>query len=369
MICSTCEINVVKNMKLAHYVDRLQDENDELRKMMGWLSGHEPQLRIMIETYKHQVGEALGAKKAGEGSAESDIPEPPKTHHKNAFLPKLNHLRNQLDTTPAPPVFPPQTNNFQKPIKFKSVLGNEFFVKKGEKPSEEKPEPNDNPKPKPKPKPLNCEHYWRDGHLAEFCFRRKSEETLARELENKDRYRPSRGVPEPRLVLRGEGMVHTIYPRERREFVPRGEPPHREGGRRVGLGHGEFAGRSFARGQYEYGGTIAALDPRGATGHGLPLVVRVVLQADVWVFRLGEIGWILLSPRLSKWRGNGLIHFVLTPMLSPLLTLALVFDFVGGRHGELLVDRLWLLSTHDRRSTVVPQPHPGDYQRVQHFWG
>jgi hypothetical protein len=34
-ICSTCEINVVKNMELAHYVDRLQDENDELRKLMG----------------------------------------------------------------------------------------------------------------------------------------------------------------------------------------------------------------------------------------------------------------------------------------------------------------------------------------------
>jgi hypothetical protein len=59
---------------------------------------------------------------------------------------------------------------------------------------------------------------------------------LARELPNKDRYHPSRGVPEPRLVPRGEGMVHTIYLRERHEFVPRGEPPHREGGRRVGLG-------------------------------------------------------------------------------------------------------------------------------------
>jgi hypothetical protein len=23
----------------------LQDENDELRKLMGWLSGHEPQLK------------------------------------------------------------------------------------------------------------------------------------------------------------------------------------------------------------------------------------------------------------------------------------------------------------------------------------
>jgi hypothetical protein len=117
-ICSTSEINVVKNMELAHYADRLQDENDELRKLMGWLSSHEPQLRIMIETYKRYDGEALGAKKVGEGSGESDIPEPPKTHHKNAFVPKPNHLRNRLDTTLAPPMFPPQTDNFQKPIKF-----------------------------------------------------------------------------------------------------------------------------------------------------------------------------------------------------------------------------------------------------------
>jgi hypothetical protein len=164
-------------------------------------------------------------------------------------------------------------------------------------------------------------------------------------------------------------MVRTVYPRERREFVPRGEPPHREGGKRVGFGCGEFAGRSFARGQYEYGGAIAVLSPRGATCHGLLFVVRVVLQGDVWVFNLGEIGWILLTPRLSKWRGTGLIRFVLTPMLSPLLTLALVFDFAGGRHKGLLVDRRRLLSTHDWRSTVVLQPHPGDDQGVHHFWG
>jgi hypothetical protein len=40
--CSTCELYALKNLELAHYVDRLQDENDELRKLMGWLSGHEP---------------------------------------------------------------------------------------------------------------------------------------------------------------------------------------------------------------------------------------------------------------------------------------------------------------------------------------
>jgi hypothetical protein len=80
------------------------------------------------------------------------------------------------------------------------------------------------------------------------------------------------------------------------------------------------------------GGTIAALGPRRAMGHGLPFVVCVVLQGEVWVFPLGEIGWILLTPRLSKWRGTGLIRFVLTPVLSPFLTLALVFDFASGRH-------------------------------------
>jgi hypothetical protein len=49
----------------------LQDENDELRKLMGWLSGHEPQLRMMIEEFKRQDGEGLGANKVGERSGES----------------------------------------------------------------------------------------------------------------------------------------------------------------------------------------------------------------------------------------------------------------------------------------------------------
>jgi hypothetical protein len=61
-------MHALKNLELAHYVDRLQDENDELKKLMGWLSGHEPQLRMMIEAFKRQDGEGLGANKVGEGS-------------------------------------------------------------------------------------------------------------------------------------------------------------------------------------------------------------------------------------------------------------------------------------------------------------
>jgi hypothetical protein len=200
--CSTCEMHALKNLELAHYVDRLQDENDEMRKLMGWLSGHEPQLRIMIETYKRQDGEGLGANKVGEGTGEN-ILEPPKTHHKNDFPPKPNHLRNRLEKTPAPPVFPPQTNDFQKPIKFVSTLG-----KESEKASEEKPvekpsgdKPSEQPQPKFKPKLVrfHCGYCGRDGHKDEFCFKRKREERMAKEWANKNKYHPSNGVLEPRV--------------------------------------------------------------------------------------------------------------------------------------------------------------------------
>jgi hypothetical protein len=145
---------------------------------------------IMIETYKRQDGERLRENKVGEGSGEN-IPEPPKTHHKNDFPLKPNHLRNRLDTTLAPPMFPPQTNDFQKPIKFVSTFGKVFFGKKSEKASEEKPvekqsgeKPSEQPQPKPKPKPklvrFHCGYCGRDGHKDEFCFKRRREERMAR---------------------------------------------------------------------------------------------------------------------------------------------------------------------------------------------
>jgi hypothetical protein len=127
----------LKNLELAHYVDRLQDKNDELRKMMGWLSGHEPQPRMMIETYKLQDGKLLGSEKVGESIGEGgekigDILAPPKTYHKNAYAPKPNPLRNKLDTNPNPPIFPHSTDDFQKPIKFESTLENVFWERKRE---------------------------------------------------------------------------------------------------------------------------------------------------------------------------------------------------------------------------------------------
>jgi hypothetical protein len=44
-----------------------------------------------------------------------------------------------------------------------------------------------------------------------------------------------------------------------------------EGGRRVGFGRGEFAGRSFARGQYDYGGNDHSFRSQRSYGPRSPL--------------------------------------------------------------------------------------------------
>jgi hypothetical protein len=85
-------------------------------------------------------------------------------------------------------VFPPQTNDFQKPIKFVSTSGKVFFGKESEKASEEKPvekpsgeKPNEQPKPKPKLVRFHCGYCGKEGHKDEFCFKRKREERMAKE--------------------------------------------------------------------------------------------------------------------------------------------------------------------------------------------
>jgi hypothetical protein len=113
-------------------------------------------------------------------------------------------------------VFSPQTNDFQKPIKFLSTSGKVFFGKESEKASEEKPvekpsgeKPSEQPKPKPKPKLVrfHCGYCGRDGHKDEFCFKRKREERMAKEWANKDKYHPSDGVLEPCVKCPGRRRV------------------------------------------------------------------------------------------------------------------------------------------------------------------
>jgi hypothetical protein len=44
----TCELHVVKNLELAHYADRLQDENNELRKCLSWYHKQLPRTSLRL---------------------------------------------------------------------------------------------------------------------------------------------------------------------------------------------------------------------------------------------------------------------------------------------------------------------------------
>jgi hypothetical protein len=100
------------------------------------------------------------------------------------------------------------------------ISGKVFFGKESEKDSEEKPveklsgeKPSEQPQTKPKPKlgRFQCDYCGKEGHKDEFCFKRKREERMAKEWENKDRYNPSHGVPKPRMPLpRGKAVVRSV---------------------------------------------------------------------------------------------------------------------------------------------------------------
>jgi hypothetical protein len=117
-------------------------------------------------------------------------------------------------------VFPPQTNDFQKPIKFVSTSRKVFSGKESEKATEEKSvkkssgeKPSELPQAKPKPKLVRfrCGYCGRDGHKDEFFFKRKRDEIMAKKWANKDKYHPSDGVLEPRVQMpRAKVSVKTI---------------------------------------------------------------------------------------------------------------------------------------------------------------
>jgi hypothetical protein len=117
-------------------------------------------------------------------------------------------------------VFPKPTNDLRKPIKFVSTSGKVFFGKESEKASGEKSVKelsgeNSSEQPHPKPNPKLVRFHWgycgRDGHKEEFCFKRKREERMAKEWDNKDKYHPSDGVLEPRMQMpRAKTSVRTV---------------------------------------------------------------------------------------------------------------------------------------------------------------
>jgi hypothetical protein len=156
--CSTCELHAIKNLDLAKYVGRLQDENDKLLEVLSWLSSQEPQLGMMVASCKRFDGWALGLDKVGEGSGEREwkfgnVSAPPQPTPKDKFASKPNHLLKPREKS--------SEKVSEKPTE--KPCGNP-----SEKPCEE-------PHPKPKPRPIcfHCEYCGKDGHKREFCYKRR----------------------------------------------------------------------------------------------------------------------------------------------------------------------------------------------------
>jgi hypothetical protein len=88
--CTSCPVLHAKIDEMHAYTSSLEAKLKEPIPT-SWLSGHEPQLRMMIEAFKRQDGEGLGANRVGEGSGEN-IPEPLKPTTKMIFPQNLTIL-------------------------------------------------------------------------------------------------------------------------------------------------------------------------------------------------------------------------------------------------------------------------------------
>jgi hypothetical protein len=99
--CSNCELHAMENLELAQCVDHLQDENCKLREVLSWLSSQEPQLGVLIASYKCFDGWALGSDEFGESGGEREgkfgnVPVPPQPTPKDKFTSKPNQPREKL---------------------------------------------------------------------------------------------------------------------------------------------------------------------------------------------------------------------------------------------------------------------------------
>lgn len=264
--CAKCEALEMELGNCRLDKKHTEEENTFLRSMLSWLSCSEPQLGMMLSQYKRGtdttgLGFATGGKgdnvfgKVGEHSGLSpsekstNAPKlikitPPKPSEptkpivkdgvfeepskappqKQVWILKPNHLRNPLDTLPnisdkPLPKAPPRVNQIHKRVSH----------------------------PPPKREVYHCDYCKRDGHLFEFCFRRKRDERRESEFYQQNVHRPSHGMhgsPTQR---------HTTRPRGAR---PQGARPQfvrpRDGRARRGPSRSQYESRSRGSGSQSY---------------------------------------------------------------------------------------------------------------------
>jgi hypothetical protein len=148
---------------------------------------------VLIANYKSFDGWALGSVKYGESCGERE---------------------GKFGNVPVSPQPTPRDKFASKPKQPREKPSEKASLKPSDKPSgkpSEKPCEEPHHKPKPRPICFHCEFCEKDGHKREFCYNRKREARMAKEWENKDRYHPFYGVPEPRMPLpKGKGFVRKV---------------------------------------------------------------------------------------------------------------------------------------------------------------
>ena len=229
--CALCEGLEMEIANVKHGKMQTEEENTYLRTILSWVSCSEPQLGMMISQFKRAaggsgVGLAQGVDlsafgKIGESSGlnPSEKPnstttpkltklpskepvkpitkdgvfeEPPRAPPKNqVWHPKPNHLKNKLDT------MPPIQEELPQKGKVIHTHSHEYQ------------------QPPLRAVRYHCDFCGRDGHLSEFCFRRKREARRAREMNNPDMYHPFHDVHAPNVQRRAP----------RRAARPRGPEP------------------------------------------------------------------------------------------------------------------------------------------------
>ena len=122
----------------------------------------------------------------------------PKTHNTKGFKPdqpKDGVFQEPPKKPLVKPVWTPKPEELRNSLD--SLLGTSKAKPKAKpkatKPKADKPKPPPQaPKPKPQPKPwpeiFVCDYCHRQGHLEEFCFRRKRAERLEKSWRNKDQF-------------------------------------------------------------------------------------------------------------------------------------------------------------------------------------
>jgi hypothetical protein len=147
--CSTCDqLHAMKNLELAQCVDHLHDENNKLREVLSLLSSQEPQLGMMIASYKRFDGWALGFDKSGESSGERE------GKFGNVSVPQQSTPKDKFASEP------------NQSLKTREKPSEKPSEKTSEKPCEE-------PHPMSKPRPIRfyCDLCGKDGHKREFFFK------------------------------------------------------------------------------------------------------------------------------------------------------------------------------------------------------